>query len=340
MPYPRLLILMSFIPLFGPISCNRLSNSYDQISLSCDTSEANVKDYNFIQIVSNKTDASQQWQGVLVEPSGNAVNLKSTTRGCIMAPKAIRDPDTRLFLRDKFSSNYQEINPQALRSTGVNTVDVTTSARLSQASTVHLNCPRKTIYTNGAFFLEPQTSDRVLFDITRHHQKITDITGKVVLSNRTILPNTAAQRLDLDKISLPDGEYTLETENHGIFDKENLSSKTNCKIILDRKAPKIQAVVSQNFVPYKLEGPLAIQQEDYLEFFTGDEAVIVNYCLLPITPNMPLSINQCADSQSIATERVKLPDAGQWWLSYFATDLAGNKTQTRTIQIYVRQNET
>ena len=338
MPYPSLLILLSLISLFGSLSCNRLSNNYDQISLSCGVSEAKVSEYNFIKIVSNETKTTPQWRGVLVEPDGNSVDLMNTTSGCIMIPKIIAAPNSRLFLRDQLSSNYQEINPRTLKSRGLSSIDVSTLAQPRQAAIVHLNCPRKTVYTNGTFFLEPQTSDRMLFDITRHHQKITDVAGKTVLSNDTILPNTAAQRLDLNKLDLVDGEYILKTENYGVFDKETVASQTECRILLDRKAPKIQAVISQKFVPHQLEAPLPIQQGDYLEFFTGDEPVIINYCLLPIKQKTPPSINECEDAQSIATDRVKLPDAGQWWLSYFATDLAGNKTPKKTIQIHVRQN--
>lgn len=306
--------------------------------MTCDTREENLRSFHFIKITSDNNNNASQWQGILVNPNGQSINLKNSANGCIMVPKVASDQATRLFIRDKLSSNYQEINPQVLESNTLSFVDVTKSVQQKNSSSVQLNCPKQTIYTNGSLYLEPQTTNQVLFDITWHRQKLLDRAGKVLLARKTLLPDATTQSLDLNKLSLPDGEYTLTTENQSVFDNKSLSSKTRCKIVLDRRAPDIQAVISQRFVPPVLNEPLSIKQGDYLEFFTDEKAVLINYCLVRIKDNQSFPTGTCNKNQSFATDKVELPSSGKWWLSYFASDLANNRSKPNTIKLHVRQN--
>lgn len=139
MPYNLRCILLSVLTICSHISCSRLNNSYDKISMTCDTREENLRSFHFIKITSDNNNNASQWQGILVNPNGQSINLKNSANGCIMVPKVASDQATRLFIRDKLSSNYQEINPQVLESNTLSFVDVTKSVQQKNSSSVQLN---------------------------------------------------------------------------------------------------------------------------------------------------------------------------------------------------------
>jgi hypothetical protein len=238
MLYPNLILVISLVALFSQFGCERLNNEYEDIALSCQTSRTKPTESAFVKINENSSLETSKWQGIVVKPGGNSQYLQTTPSQCIVVPINALSQDSRLIIRDQLSSRYKEINLQTLEANQITHMDATNSTRVNPQSSLILSCPRQTIYTNGDFYLQSESVDSKVFELTYHKQTITSHDGKTVYHLDMILPSTTAQKIDLSKAELPDGEYILETKNQGIFEGSKIFKQSRCKIQLDRVPPQ------------------------------------------------------------------------------------------------------
>lgn len=301
-----LLVAMLVMVLAG---CSRLSNKIDRVELDCGES-GDLNEFRYVKLQSEKSEFMSKSTLQVTNEDGEDLNSFLTSKGCLRIPLRYK---ARIIVARPSSNEGQVFFPLRLQLGNVNSLLMKNFRYQSVDSTC-----KNFIATSASAIRWPidfQSVDGLGFlwkmQIKRNGKPLIEM-------KRTAFEDINREMIDIG--SLSDGTYQMEGSARQLFSSDALESKFNCDLIVDRSAP----FVSMNANLIDAEGTVQAGPGEAIRIITsadGSNETIFS-CLRP--SDQPAST--CTYDQ-LSGGYLTAPQAGDWNLSLYAVDAAGNQSR-------------
>lgn len=294
-------------------ACEPVDNSWEQAILRCGDGLAANKNYLWVNGVDGPIQEAVGFDGQQVE------NLTVRNESCLELPKSFSG---QLLIKNNGLTQRLEL-AEAGRFTIRHLQDSTVLPNVRE----RYRCPAATIHSQGAFKLnfsqEPMSTSR--FDL--HRLTIIDESGTIKLQ-APLTPKS--HQFQLSDFADEPGRFTMRVETAEAFElARGLNWESHeCQLIVDTTPPQVSSSLDQ--ASELRPGLLRVDDGQPIAFHIDDTYPKgVYYCLGPYSAATACLGDQAQFQKFDRT--LYPPKTGLWRLSYYAEDLAGQRSAVKNV---------